>query len=355
MDYNPPNVPLQGETVTQYHMPGLGAYDHWAIEYGYREFAPADEKAALARLAAQSDRDPALAYGTDEDASIGDPTINVFDLGDDPMAYALRQIRFARELWTRTQARKLADDDDYTLYRRNLQRGFARMANSTALLTRYIGGVHSSRALAGSGKPLLEPVPAERQRRALEVLLSELFASDSFRFDPAYMSRLGVDQFERLFSGRGTNTDFSLAGAVANIQRAALDSLISDGLAARLADAESKVPDPRQLPSYADVQQRLRDAVWSELQQRDRADIHSLRRNLQREHLRRVAGALLRPAPPVAADVRAVHRQVALALQTRIRQALARPGWSAMARAHLDDSLAVLSEALRAPLVKQGV
>lgn len=355
MDYNPPNVPLQGEAVTQYHMPGLGAYDLWAIEYGYREFAPADEKAALARLASQSDRDVALAYGTDEDASIGDPTINVFDLGDDPMAYAQRQVRLARELWTRTQARKLADDDDYTLFRRNLQRGFSRMANATALLTRYVGGVNSSRALAGSGKALLEPVPADRQRRALDLLLSEVFASDSFRFDPAYMSRLGVDQFERLFIGRGATTDFSLAGAVANIQRAALDSLISDGLAARLADAEAKVPDPKQLPSYADVQQRLGDAVWSELQQRDRPDIHNLRRNLQREHLRRVAGALLRPAPAVAADVRAVHRQVALALQARIKQALARPGWSAMARAHLDDSLAVIGEALRAPLVKQGV
>jgi hypothetical protein len=46
---------------------------------------------------------------------------------------------------------------------------------------------------------------------------------------------------------------------------------------------------------------------------------------------------------------------VAQALQARIRKALARPGWSAMARAHLDDSLAVIGEALQAPLVKQGV
>jgi hypothetical protein len=57
----------------------------------------------------------------------------------------------------------------------------------------------------------------------------------------------------------------------------------------------------------------------------------------------------------VAADVRAVHRQVAQALQSQIRQALTSAGWSALARAHLDDSLSVLGEALRAPLVKQGV
>ncbi|MFO1217266.1 MAG: zinc-dependent metalloprotease [Burkholderiaceae bacterium] len=355
MDYNPPNMPLRGEAVTDYHMPGLGAYDYWAIDYGYREFAPADDKAGLERIAGQSDRDGALAYGTDEDAMIGDPTINLFDLGDDPLAYAQRGIRLARELWSRTQARKLADDDDYTLYRRNLARGFSRMGQATALLARWVGGVYSSRALAGSGKALLEPVPAERQRRALDVLLEEVFASDSFRFEPAYMSRLGVDQFDRLFGTQGVSTDFSLAGAVANIQRPALDALISDGLAARLADAESKVADKAQLQSYADVQQRLSDAVWSELKLRGRADIDGLRRNLQREHLRRVAGALLRPAPAVAADVRAVHRQVALNLQAQIKRALAAPGWSAMARAHLDDSLAVIGEALRAPLIRQGV
>jgi len=360
MDYNPPNMPLQGEAVADYHMPGLGAYDYWAIEYGYREFAPAEEKTGLARLAEQSERNSALAYGTDEDASIGDPTINTFDLGDDPLAYAQRQIRLARELWSRTQARKLGDDDDYTLYRRNLHSGFSHMASSTTLLARYVGGVSSSRALAGSGKAMLEPVPAERQRRALDALISDVFASDSFRFEPAYMSRLGVDQFERLFNGRGGGTpDFSLASAVANVQRPALDALVSDALAQRLADAESKVADTSALPTYAEVQQRLSAAVWSELKQRGRADsranIDSLRRNLQREHLRRLAGALLRPTPAVAADVRAVHRQVALALQVQIRQALEAPGWSAMARAHLDDSLAVLGEALRAPLVKQGV
>ena len=355
MDYNPPNVPLQGEAVTDYHMPGLGAYDYWAIEYGYRVFAPADEKAGLARLAGQSDRDSALAYGTDEDASIGDPTINVFDLGEDPLAYAQRQVRLVRELWSRTQARKLGDDDDYTLYRRNLQRGFARMANSTGLMARYLGGVSASRALAGSGKAALEPVPAARQRQALDALITDVFSSDSFRFEPAFMSRLGVDQFERLFSGRGTTPDFSLAAAVANVQRPALDALVSDALAQRLADAEAKVADASTLLSYAEVQQRLSQAVWSELRQRGRTDIDNLRRNLQREHLRRVAGALLRPTPAVAADVRAVHRQVALALQGQLRQALKAPGWSALARAHLDESLAVLGEALRAPLVKQGV
>jgi hypothetical protein len=355
MDYNPPNVPLQEEPVADYHMPGLGAYDLWAIEYGYREFAPAEEAQALARLAAQADADPALAYGTDEDTTVGDPTVNRFDLGEDPLAHARRDLRMARELWTRTQARQLPPDDDFTVYRRNLQRGLNRVAQAVPLLARHVGGVYMSRTLAGAGKPLVTPVPADQQRAALDLLLGEVFSSASFRFDPAFMSRLGVDQLERAGSFRPVGSAvFSLPGAVAGIQRSALDALMSDALAGRLADAEAKVADPKQLLSYAELQARLSAAVWSELKP-VRGEIDSLRRNLQRDHVRRLAAGLLRPSSTVAADVRSVHRLQAQRLEAELKSALATKGWSATAQAHLADSQAVLAEALRAPLTKQGV
>jgi hypothetical protein len=359
MDYNPPNVPLAGESTADYHMAGLGAYDYWAIEYGYREFAPAEETAALAALAARGDSDPNLAYGPDEDLAQGDPTINQFDLGEDPIAFARRELRAARELWSRTEARRLAPDDDLTIYRRNLQRGFNRIARTVPLLTKHVGGLYSARTLAGSGKALLAPVPAERQRAALGVLLDEVFASTSFRFEPRFLSRLGVDQFSRGPGGdnRG-GSDFSVAGAVAGIQRGALDALMADATAVRLADAELKVADPKALPNYADMQALLARAVWSELKGTS-GEIDSLRRHLQREHLRRLAAGLLRPAAPVTADVRAAYRQVAQRLEADLKAALAGKGpgggWSSIARAHLADSQAVLAEALRAPLTKQGV
>jgi predicted Zn-dependent protease len=360
MDYNALNIPLDGEPVADYHMRGLGAYDYWAIEYGYREFSPETEKAALARIAAMAETNPALAYATDED-NIGamDPMVNQRDLGDDPLAFAQRQMKLARELWARTQKRELAADDDFTIYRRNLQRGLNSFNASVPIAGKYVGGLYTNRTLAGSGKPLLVPVPAGQQRAALDLILAEVLSSDSFRFDPKFMSRLGVDQFDRLQPGRFMfNTDFSLAGAVLAIQRNVLDGLMGDGLAARLADAEVKVEDPKALMSYADVQQRLSGAVWAELKAPAKGgvrEIDSLRRNLQREHVRRLASGVLRASSPAAADVRAVHRQAALALESQLKAAVAAGGWTTIARAHLADSLATLSEALKAPLAKQGV
>ncbi|MBL8314682.1 MAG: zinc-dependent metalloprotease [Rubrivivax sp.] len=353
MDYNALNTPLDGETVADYHMATLGAYDYWAIEYGYREFADASqEKAELARIANLSATDPALSYATDEDLASSDPLVNQRDLGSDPLGFAQRQIQLARELWQRTQKRTLAADDDMSLYRRNLERGFATLGAALPMATRYVGGTYTSRALAGAGQALLVPVPAAQQVAALDLIVGQLFSSASFRFDPEFMSRLGVDRLER-----GAGTDFSLPGAVLGLQRAALDHLMSDGLATRLADAEARVADPARLLSYADVQRRLSQAIWAELgiAKGKAPEIDSLRRNLQREHLRRLAGGLLRPGSSAATDVRAVHRQTALQLQARLSAALSTPRGSDLVRAHLEDSLASLSEALKAPLSRQGV
>lgn len=361
MDYNPLNIPLENEPASVYNQVTLGAYDYWAIEYAYREFAPEQEKAELAKIAARSATDPALAYGNDADAGYGsiligiDPLVNRFDLGDDPLAYYKRTIVLTRELWSRTQTRTLAADDNLAIYRRNLTRGLSRLAALVPAIAKYVGGVYTSREVAGANRPLLTPVPPAKQREALAVLTQELFSSASFRFDPQFMRRLGLDHLERLRPGQTpiASPDFSLATTVLNMQRAALDALMSDAVAARLADAETKVANPRELLTFAEVQRTLADAIWSEL--KGGRDIDSLRRNLQREHVRRIAAALVRPAPAAAADVRSVLRQVALTLEADLKRALANRRLDATTRAHLDESAALLAEALRAPLVKQGV
>ena len=358
MDYNALNLPLADEADAELQMGTLGAYDIWAIEYGYRDF-PADREAAgLAAIAQRSDSDISLAYATDEDASTPDPMVNRYDLGDDPLAYAQKQMKLSRELWNRTQARTLAPTDDMTVYRRVLQRVFAGINATVPLATRYVGGSIHSRALAGKNEALITPVPATRQREALNFVVNELFTTQSFKFDPKIMSRLGIDQLDRISARGQTSTDYSLAQSVLSVQRGALDALMNDALASRMADAEHKVDNPKALMSFADVQTRLSAAIWAELRDGKTSgrDVDSLRRNLQREHIKRVATGLLRPTGTSGnADAPAVNRMVARQLESDLRAALAGGGWSSMARAHLEDSLALISEALKAPLNKQGV
>ncbi len=362
MDYNGLNISLDGEPIADYVMPTLGAYDYWAIEYGYREFPAATEVAQLAQLAAQSESNPLLAYSTDEDIFGIDPLVNQRDLGDDPLAYAQRNIRLGRELWARTESRVLPADDDLTVYRRNLSRSLAALANAVPMVAKYVGGTYTSRSLSGGKQALLVPVPTAKQKAALDLLVNEVFTTSSLRFDPKIVSRLGVEQLERTGPNRFVaNVDYSIAEAVLAIQRTALDALMTDGLASRLSDAETKVSDTRSLLSFADVQEQVRSAAWSELKGKGgktaakTGEIDSQRRSLQREHLRRLAAGLLRPTSAAATDVRAVYRQAALRLESELKAAVGAGGWTSIAQAHLADSLATVSEALRAPLTKQGV
>ncbi|HUN91175.1 MAG TPA: zinc-dependent metalloprotease [Burkholderiaceae bacterium] len=362
MDYNPLNVPLEGEPPTEYHQVTLGAYDYWAIEYGYRPFAPQDEAAGIAQIAARSAEDARLAYGTDEDAGVGasgiDPLINRYDLGDDPLAYAKRTFVLARELWRRSEQRLPWPGESYAINRRNLVRGLDEIGTVAPLIAKYIGGIYTSRALVGSGAagpgvPPLRPVPVEKQREALDVLAGDLFSIDSFRFDPEFVQRLGIDYLDRAgpdpAAGR---VDFNLPEALLAIQRGVLDTLMSDATAARLAALEPMLADPTAQLTLAELHSRLAAAIWGDLKGANHVD--STRRALQREHLQRILATLVRAPSAGTADTRAVERQVAERLADQLHRALANPRLDDLTRAHFEECQERVVEALRATISKQG-
>jgi len=84
-------------------------------------------------------------------------------------------------------------------------------------------------------------------------------------------------------------------------------------------------------------------------------DIPLIRRNLQREHVNRVAAALLRPSSTMPADARALLRADAVALRSELAAAQRRTGTSKEAQAHLAQAFATVDEALKAPVVRQSV
>ena len=352
MDYTPFNLAITGETQGEYVQSTLGIYDYWAIEYAYAQFDSADEAAQLAKIAARSN-EPGLAYGTDEDAGFGslfvgvDPEVNRFDLGPDPLEYYQRRMQLTRELWERIGSLRLAPGESYERLTRSLVSGFRAIAQIAPLAAKYVGGVAIRRDVAGSGRPLYEPTAAARQRAALNLITRDFFRTDSFRFKPEFLSRIGIDYFER-----PANPILSIADAVLNVQKTVLDHLMSDAVAARLLDSLDRVAAGNRLLSLAELHETLQAAIWSEAQ--TGAETTVLRRNLQREHLRRVVNALLRPAAAAPADTVSLLRANTRRLVTSLRAAQAKPRLSQETRAHYAQSLNALEEALRAPLQRAG-
>ena len=75
-----------------------------------------------------------------------------------------------------------------------------------------------------------------------------------------------------------------------------------------------------------------------------------MRRSLQREHLKRVQALLTRPAANMPADAVSLARWHANELLVDLRKAVAKPGLSIENKAHLQDSVGLLTEALRATM-----
>ena len=127
---------------------------------------------------------------------------------------------------------------------------------------------------------------------------------------------------------------------------------MSDAVATRLLESSLKVQDPKKGLSLADLYETLQGSIWGDV--KGSGDISLMRRNLQREHVRRVTFALTR-ANATPADARALQRENARTLVAQLKVHEKRAGLSREARAHLADSRNMLEEALKAPMQRAGI
>jgi hypothetical protein len=345
MDYNPFNLTLKGEPRRELNMTTLGTYDYWAIEYAYKPLTAGKEAEELKAIAERSRTDPSLAFADDGDTRTAlDPRINLFDLGDDPLAFAQRRVALSKELWQRVQERGLQPGDDSQRLRRSLIAGLGQLSRTPPMAAKYVGGMYTERDIQGTGKVGFKPVEPAVQRQALKFLTDEIFAVDSFRFKPEFLASLTPDyiEFQRDI--------VSIPDSVLRLQTATMDSLLSAGTARRLLELPLYLKDSDKAGAISlnEVYTTVQSAVWSEL--KTGKDIDPMRRSLQREHLKRLQGILTRPNGALPADAVSLARLQATELQSQLRSAVSRRGMAVENKAHLQDALALITEALRATL-----
>jgi len=209
----------------------------------------------------------------------------------------------------------------------------------------------------GTGRDPLAPVPVADQREALDVITGSLLSAESLRVSPTLQRKLATDfseRWEAIRGGEGSpQTDYSPSEQVLGLQRALLAVLMSDTVATRLLESSEKAPaGAGRALRMPELYSRLSQAVWSELD--GNSDIAPLRREVQRDHVNRIAAMLLRPGASARSDTRSIVRAQAKVLLERIRAAGHRAGLSEEARAHLADSADTLEQAMSARLQRAG-
>ena len=371
MEYSPVNLARPGQSSGQAFQTTLGPYDYWAIDYAYRQLPAAttkeQEEIELLRIASRSS-EPLLAYGSDEDSFFGlDPETVQWDLGADPLAFAAKRLAIAQDLFKRQETRVLPGDHDYAVLRRSLSYALSDVYRAVGLLVRHFGGLRTLRDYPGSGRDPLVPVTAELQRAALALISRSVLSIEGLALTPTLQRKLAPDYFDRLESP-GQMTDFAVPQQLLELQRAVLNYLLSDTVAARVLDSAGKVDRLSEVFQLSELYSRLSADVWSELG--SGAVLTPPRRELQRDHATRLSVAVLRPAGGQRADARSLMRQDAQALLGRIHARLKlgvkpgiKPGMKpgikrgaldAESHAHLVESADMLRQALQARIVRGG-
>jgi hypothetical protein len=109
-----------------------------------------------------------------------------------------------------------------------------------------------------------------------------------------------------------------------------------------------RVNDPKDTLGLFDVYDSLQDAIWAEAKTGQETSL--MRRNLQREQLRRMADVLVKPSGSWPADARSIMRENARQLVGVLEKANAKPGLSKTTRAHYADALDTLNASLKASM-----
>ncbi len=359
MDYNPAIIALEGEEQGDYLPQVVGSYDQWAIEYGYKPIpgaqTPEEELPELQRIASQG-ADPLHPYATDEDAGISpralDPRNTRFDFTDDPLEWFSHEIRLIHELWANMESTLLEPGDSYEILRRSFNYSWTPYFRGAHVAMKHIGGIYHDRDHLGdpNGSLPFVPVPAAKQREALQWLAREIWAPDAFQFPAELLQRLQFPRFwDFEFSAfTAPRLDYPLHDTVLFVQSEIFYDLYHPIKLQRLQDLELYFPDPNLRFTLANLFVGIREAIWSELESGQ--PINSFRRNLQRAHLGHLIRILLHPTPGTPEDALTLARADLVQLEKQIDQVLRTAQLDYTNRAHLEETGARIHQALEAQL-----
>lgn len=355
MDYFPVNLAPIGQQQGEYFTSTVGAYDEWAIIYGYQQLPgnnPQEEKPYLERIAQRSAQ-PELAYATDEDVWMDDinPYAQRFDLSGDVVQYSQLQMDNARAMWAKMEKRYPANSESFSELRHLFNAVFSYYFQQAFTVSQYIGGQSFSRNHQDdpARRPPFVPVPVAKQRQALATLQTYVFNDGVFQFSPDLLNNLAPSRWVHWGNATPTRLDYPIYEQISFLQKIVLRVLMSPPRLARLRDAELK-GKPGEILTLPEVFDTLQTGIWTEVVAGSPSKISSLRRSLQREYLDILTGMVLNKTD-APEDARTLARFKLRQLRDAINTAMSQGGnFDTYTQAHLEETRDLISKVLDAKM-----
>src|SRR3954463_10805341 len=338
MDYPPPRVTINAGgdiDVSSAYAVGPGAYDVFAIRWGYGIFPPASEQDSL-RAIVEDGLKRGLLFLSDADARpdfASDPRTNLWDDAASPTEFLRDEMRARSIAISRFGERNIRVGEPIALLQERFVPLYFMHRFALNSLTKTIGGMEYANAVRGDHIQATHPIDGASQRRALTLLIPALQPSD-LAIPDTILTLLGPRPFSyqpyvELFGTR-TRPAFDELGAARTLAQMIVDGILQRERAARVIAFQTRTPNPLTLGEVIDAL----TADWGS-SGTGSAKLDALRRVAQRAVADRLL--LLAADKEAAPEVRALIELKMGALRARSRALAAvgdeqrRAHWSAIA------------------------
>lgn len=266
MDYPAPDVRVTDGALdfTHTYGVGIGEWDTFTATWLYGDLSESARENLVSDMLARK-----LTYVADPDArsiGTGHPLGNIWDNGADPVIVLAETMQVRKIALNTFGADRVQPGQPLADLNKVIVPIYLYHRYQTAAAAKLIGGVHFNYGLSGDGQPAAAIVPADAQRRALEVILTTL---DPAALDlpddvlnlltPNIQSYVAADSKRELFK----QTAFPAFDTVSAAETAAnmtFDVLLDPKRAARLVEFHRR--DPAQL-SLSEMLSDIRKSVMT--------------------------------------------------------------------------------------------
>jgi len=331
MDYARFNYVAQPEDGAAL-MPQVGKYDHFAAEWGYRQFAEeADEKAELEKIVARQVEDPMLRFGNPNPRE--DPTQQTEDLGANAVEATRLGLKNLERIAGYLVEATSKPGENYDLLQNMHNALLGQWRREMGHVANVVGGVERINLYYGDADRRYFALEPDKQRAAVEFLNENAFATPMIFLTQDVIARIeAAGAADRLLAA----------------QLGVLNSLIDERRIKRMGE----IAEPAERTAYtaAEMIRDVSSGIWSELQDNAPGRIDLYRRNLQRAHVDLLTQRLESKDP--ASDLPALARGELTDLKKFCDQGMQHTG-DETTRYHLGEISARIGRALDKVLVEQ--
>lgn len=271
MDYARYNYVAQPEDKVTEITPEIGLYDKYAIHWGYRWLGlsdPHEEAAQLNDWIREHENDPLYFYGPQQ-PDIIDPRSQSEDLGDDAVKASIYGLENLKRIVPNILDWAAEANKDYYQSAKLYKGVIDQWVTYNGHVVSNIGGVYINSTVAGDNKESFVPVPAAKQKEAVNYLLENGVKPQHWLFTP--------DLIHKVYAVRDAPDGeryYSPISLMRSYQTNVMYMMIKTDRLARVIDNQVLVKDGEEVFTAHDIYDPLFETVFHKTQKGKDLDMY---------------------------------------------------------------------------------